>query len=539
MKAVRSQQQKHTETDSSGSSCRQAKSVKATLANASILQGSANKLLFVLDGGGRLAALNSPLLRLLAGSERTFIGRLAGEVFTGAAGIISSSTSGPVRFCSSTGNRWQALLTVEIVPVTTAYAVVIGTLTQVSAVLATEPKEERCRSSSPAAEAANFGNAIKMQMKEKGAPYRLTAGRIQLIGLEEVKAALGPNWPAQAARAKACAKAMIARRLADADTLADVDDDTFIICFASLSAEEARVKSELIAREIRERLVGEETAGFTIHSQVEDVLLEEQDLQEDVDLITTLTQQLDVARAEHQRAVAFKVGDLLQNARLSLETVLTRALAPAGLVLARIAGDCGPWLAQIGNTKDGLKLRFELDCLLLGLATAHVYQALTTTQPPLIIVPVNFSTLHERKFSRDYFTLCGRIDDTARGRILFKVVSVSEDVPQVRLQEILSYLAPFSARRILGAPNLNYKITDLNRLQVAMVAVSASRTHIANPNGSKMFKSFTSMVHDGGTLSDTTRNGSCRVLVRDIPDANAARWYSSNGADFLCMASRR
>jgi PAS domain S-box-containing protein len=83
------------------------------------------------------------------------------------------------------------------------------------------------------------------------------AGKIKLIGLEDVKQALGSRWGAAAARAMASAEHVIRRRCGPRDTLSRTQDGGFLICFADATEDEASFRAAALAREIRTRLIGD------------------------------------------------------------------------------------------------------------------------------------------------------------------------------------------------------------------------------------------------------------------------------------------
>ena len=83
------------------------------------------------------------------------------------------------------------------------------------------------------------------------------AGKIRLIGLDEVREALGSRWAAAAARAMASAEHVIRRRCGPRDTFSRTADGGFLICFADATEEEAAFRAAALGREIRTRLVGE------------------------------------------------------------------------------------------------------------------------------------------------------------------------------------------------------------------------------------------------------------------------------------------
>ncbi len=84
-----------------------------------------------------------------------------------------------------------------------------------------------------------------------------SAGKLQLLNLDEIKREAGDRWEQMAEKAHTIAEQVIRHRLAPSDVLAPYDDNSFIVLFAELTEEQARLKAAAIAREVRERLLGE------------------------------------------------------------------------------------------------------------------------------------------------------------------------------------------------------------------------------------------------------------------------------------------
>ena len=83
------------------------------------------------------------------------------------------------------------------------------------------------------------------------------AGKIRLIGLDEVKEALGSRWAAVAARAMASAEHVIRRRCGPHDTLFAYSGRRLPDLLRRTTEEEAGFRAAALAREIRTRLVGD------------------------------------------------------------------------------------------------------------------------------------------------------------------------------------------------------------------------------------------------------------------------------------------
>lgn len=101
---------------------------------------------------------------------------------------------------------------------------------------------------------AAFQARLNRVMQE---PTKAVAGKLQLLDLDDVREKLGDRWENAARKARIIAEQVIARRLAPSDVVAPYDDNSFVVLFAELSEEQARMKASAIAREVRDRLLGE------------------------------------------------------------------------------------------------------------------------------------------------------------------------------------------------------------------------------------------------------------------------------------------
>ncbi len=496
--------------------------------------GSVDDLLFVLDEAGRFAAVSGPLQNLLDIPEQDLIGGIAAELFTGAADPIASGTRGTVEFLCASGCHYTATLTISLVEVALDRAFRVGILTDLH-----EQRNSRT-GRKDSISAGSFSAVLKARLNAADAPHAISAGRIEVIGLAEVKAAIGDGWPAHAERAMSLARTVIERRLSVEDMFTQLENDSFLICFGTLDVHGARVKAELLAQEIRQRLLGADDAagaGFKVVAQADPVAVDTRTrAAENIDLVQVLLSQLDAARAERQRAAVRKVTDLLTTATLSLTPVLTPAGTPTGVSIARIGGDPCASRAALEAADGDAKMLSEIDALLLGLALKGIYTGLAAGQVPAMIVPVNYSTLCDRRFLENYLALCQRADAAARSRVLFEVYGLTPDIPQLRLQEILSRLAPYSAHRILRASTLDHRFVDLDRFRPSMVSIVASRRHVGCAHSARAMERFVTALRACSGFPLASNAIGCKLLVRETDDGAPARWYSTRGADFIAPA---
>jgi len=89
-----------------------------------------------------------------------------------------------------------------------------------------------------------------------------------MVGLAEVQERLADRWPVLAEKVHATARSVIQRHLVRGDVFDQHGEDGYLVLFSTLGPAEAEFKSRIIAREIVERLLGEnETAGLNVATQ--------------------------------------------------------------------------------------------------------------------------------------------------------------------------------------------------------------------------------------------------------------------------------
>lgn len=116
----------------------------------------------------------------------------------------------------------------------------------------------------------------------------LSSGKFQFIGLAKIKKRLGRKWNALCRLVYKTAEDVIDKYLEKGDIFVRYKDDTYIVIFCHASPEESRLKSSLIAEEIRRRLFEleeKELRDLEIRQAVKEVrtgMLQEADFLDDM-----------------------------------------------------------------------------------------------------------------------------------------------------------------------------------------------------------------------------------------------------------------
>lgn len=88
-------------------------------------------------------------------------------------------------------------------------------------------------------------------------PGTTQAGKVQILGLEDVRTQLGERWAEVLPHIQALVEDVLRHRLRPADVAAPLDEANWLILFAELTEVEARLRVAAIGRDLRQRLLGE------------------------------------------------------------------------------------------------------------------------------------------------------------------------------------------------------------------------------------------------------------------------------------------
>lgn len=133
-------------------------------------------------------------------------------------------------------------------------------------------EEQAPVAAAPAAEPSRLSAALTATLVEaaREAPQQdfVSAGRFGLIGLQDLREALGPRWPELRERVSDLAETVISRHLTPGDVFELQDDGAYVVLFARLNKAEADFKCRVIGKEITQKLLGSESVRLADVSSV-------------------------------------------------------------------------------------------------------------------------------------------------------------------------------------------------------------------------------------------------------------------------------
>ncbi len=362
-------------------------------------------------------------------------------------------------------------------------------------------------------------------------PMRVqVAGKIRLIGLEEVRAALGDRWPAAAERAMAAAEHIIRRRCGPRDTYGRTEDSGFVICFADATEEEAAFRASMIARDIRNRLIGEgetpsaaHVSAITASVQVPDIpnqpisafaeLIEER-------LQTRLTQIEGEARTRLKASV--------EEATCELEAVCGRdpddVVAQFAQLPASVERSICSALAALPQQESR---DFDVDRMLLGLATEQAVRGLLDGSNRPVLATVSFDVFHSRGRTDRYIEACQKLDPRLRQRLILILSQLPPGIPKSRILECVTRLRPFCRGVGFAVDDLEAPSIDLSAAAVPIIALTAETLQRAKGAATGRLAKFVATLHAQRA----------RVLVRHVTSWDTAQRLKGMGVDLVSLAA--
>lgn len=321
---------------------------------------------------------------------------------------------------------------------------------------------------------AKFETRITKAAQEQ---RRGSAGKMQLLQLDEIRAEMGDRWQELAAKVYDIAEQVMSRRLAPTDVFAPYEDGSYLLLFAELDEEEARLKAAAIAREIHDRLLGElaralvptigafvtSLAAVTASSAGPPTLMQ---------LDQALVAQENVAPppdSAMQAELRHRLGEVGISYRPTL-------FAPRGMI--PIFGAWALRLDQANIIHHGAAaypahdppVAFEIDRAVLQLAIKDARDLLGKSVRALVTVPLRLLSLIDHGGGQ-LVDLCRAQPPAVRRLMVIELFGLLPEAPTKRLEEGVTALQPFCRAVTVTVPPGFAEFDRLARYRVSSVGI--------------------------------------------------------------------
>ena len=355
------------------------------------------------------------------------------------------------------------------------------------------------------------------------------AGKIRLIGLEEVKTVLGPRWAAVSSRVMASAEHVIRRRCAPCDSWSRTADGGFLICFGDATEPEAAFRAAVIAREIRVRLIGEGEQSQTAYATA---------ITGSVELPDQPNRSPDMLAVAIGDRLAARLSDIEGRARDTLRQAIDTATCELTAVRSRQMGEIVGHFATLPRALEhaldcalaALPMResqaFDLDRLVLGMAAVQVVGTLAAGTAHPIMVVVDFEVFLDRQRTERYVAACQQLDARLRSRLILVLARMPPGVPKSRVLECVMRLSPFCHAVGFQAESVELPPIEFSVLGASIVVVREADLNAWEAEDLKKLDKLISVV----------RAHRAHVLVRQVSSRENAMRLLKLGVDLVALA---
>jgi PAS domain S-box-containing protein len=360
----------------------------------------------------------------------------------------------------------------------------------------------------------------------------LVAGRIKLIGLEEVKASLGSRWPAMADRVLRSAEHIIRRRCGPQDTWCRTKDSSFVVSFADAGENEAAFRAAAIAREVRTRLIGEGETPATAYASAITATIEVPDVSgTTLDARNNLIgERLNVRLAEIEARARTTLAQAVHDASCEVSPVHAGAV---GKIVAHFASLPRELEHQVQCALVALPLReaqeFDFDRLILATAAQQMVAKIASGGLRTMFVPVSFSVFQDRRILDRYLAACQALDERLRQHLVLTLTDTPQGVPRNRVLDCVLRLRPLCRTVCYQADNLEVPPIEFSLLGDSFIVTHEADLRQWDLDHLVKLEKLIGLAH--------AHRG--RTLVRQVSDRAKAVRLLKLGVDFVALNDLR
>jgi hypothetical protein len=282
------------------------------------------------------------------------------------------------------------------------------------------------------------------------------AGRLHLVSFDALRDREGDAWAQVWQKTELLMRAAIERRLNPGDFYRQVGEHDFVVLFAALSAQEAKLRLAQITDELTRALTGE-FAGAKAEVLTETAQIDSKHLlavskeQGDIPqaIVTEINKAAMMAPAEaasrfHNVRFLFRpIWDVRRNAVINFLAVP---------VVKTLGGRIVSGESAIEGLADDRHARLEYDILLLRRVISELMRVGAQDRRLLFTIPVHVDTISMPGPRTEFLKVWRELPLVLQRLAMFDLVGASDGFPQSRLIEILPSLKPVSRAITLRLP---------------------------------------------------------------------------------------
>jgi PAS domain S-box-containing protein len=354
------------------------------------------------------------------------------------------------------------------------------------------------------------------------------AGKIKLIGLDEVKEALGARWAEVAARAMASAEHVVRKGCGPRDTWSSTTDGGFLICFADTTEDEASFRAAALAREIRTRLIGEGETGATASVSAIAAAVDVPNVpgQSADTLASIIGERLNGRMAQIETGARETLRNAVYTTTCRVEAVRNRRTKEIVAQFAKLPVQLEQRiLAAYSALPIKERQAFDFDRIVLGIAAEQAVTAIAAGGSLLTLVNVDFEIFLDRRRTERYVAACQALDNRLRERLVLVLSGMPKGFPKSRVLECVMRLRPFCHGVAFQSDGMEAPTVDFSLLGASIVVLRRDRRVTLSAKDLEKL----------GKLIASLHAYQARVLVRQMASWEEVNQLNRLGVDLISM----
>lgn len=326
------------------------------------------------------------------------------------------------------------------------------------------------------------------------------------------------------------AEHLVKRHCGPRDTYSRTTDDGFLICFADATEDEAAFRAAALAREIRNKLIGEGETGATASVSAIAAAVDVPDMPgRSPDMLATIIGErlnerlakIEAQARETLRQAVYTTTCQLEpvRSRRTKEIVAEFASLPAKLEQRILAA----YSALPMNERQG----FDFDRLVLGIAAEQAITEIAAGGSMLILVNVEFEMFLDRRRAERYVAACRALDNRLRERLVLVLSGMPKGFPKSRVLECVMRLRPFCHGVGFQSDGLGAPAVEFSLLGTAIVVLQPDRSSAQNAKDSEKLAKLIESLHAY----------QASVLVRHVTSWEETKQLARIGVDLIAMVA--
>lgn len=372
---------------------------------------------------------------------------------------------------------------------------------------------------------------------------RVPIAQVHLLGLDEVRKALGDRWPELEHRVHRVVERVLGSFLSPHERYCRNGDGGYIVVFARATNEEAAARAAAIAEAIEAAVLGaddltararslvpplgerERTALARVSAEVQEAAIDDPGLGRAAEPGSWLAGDWPMRPVEKDPVVELE-RQARERLRLDFEPVYDHAGLPTSMFLARPDGDGGSVLGQLLGLARSLPNALPVHDVCLLDATLAALEQEPGLEQMLVFAEVHYETLASRRFAEPYLARLRQIGPELQRSLALLIVGVAPGTYPPKLGRAVALVREFGRMRAVTLPDPAGEPPDPTVVRADLLVLDhapAERMLRESPEVVRGFVRRAQMLQS-------------RVLIRRVPRGFAPLLRERFGFDFTCHA---